>query len=128
MRRANLLLAFALLALQPAWYLWLAVPQVLPPLLATVLMALPILPALVLLLLRRPSAGLWAGIAALFYFSHGVMEAWASPGVVRGLALLEATLATALVFTVSWPGLAARRRRAAPPAAPTAGDEGGERR
>lgn len=115
MRAATALLVLALLGLQPAWYLWLAAPQVLPPMFATVLMMLPILPAALLLLLRRPSAGLWAGIAALFYFSHGVMEAWANPAV-RGLALLEAALAVALVFTVSWPGLVARRRGAKPAA------------
>jgi len=113
MRWATALLVLALLGLQPVWYLWLAAPQVLPPLFATVLMMLPILPAALLLLLRRPSAGLWAGIAALFYFSHGVMEAWANPEV-RGLALLETALALALVFTVSWPGLVARRQRAKP--------------
>lgn len=113
MRWATALLVLALLGLQPVWYLWLAAPQVLPPLFATVLMMLPILPAALLLLLRRPSAGLWAGIAALFYFSHGVMEAWANPEV-RGLALLETALALALVFTVSWPGLKARRRQAKP--------------
>lgn len=124
MRLASALLIFALLALQPVWYLWLAAPQVLPPLFATVLMALPILPAALLVLLRRPSAGFWGGIAALFYFSHGVMEAWANPEV-RGLALLEAALALALILTVSWPGLAARRRRNPPVAA---GDANPERR
>lgn len=114
--RLVLALSVALLALQPAWYLWLSPPAVLPPLLATALMALPILPAIVLSLLGRPSAGFWAGVAALIYFSHGVMEVWSHPPAAIP-AWIETLLATALVFAGSWRGLqaraAARRAKAA---------------
>jgi len=118
------LLVFGLLLLQPVWYLWLAPPNVVPPWLAAIVMVLPILPAALLWLARRPSAGFWGGTAALFYFTHGVTEAWASPEV-RTLALIETALATALIFAASWKGLkaraakraAARARGPEPPAA-----------
>jgi uncharacterized membrane protein len=108
---ATRLLILALFLLQPAWYLWLAPPQVLPPLFVAVLMSLPILPAVLLTLLGRPSAGFWGGLAALLYFSHGVMEAWTTPAVAA-LAWTEVALATALVLSASWPGLRARRAAA----------------
>jgi uncharacterized membrane protein len=122
MRPAITLLVAALLLLQPAWYLWLAPPTVVPPAFAAAAMSTPLLPVVLLLLLRRPSAGFWAGIAALFYFSHGVMEAWASPDV-RALALVEAILAMLLVVASSWAGLRARMaaRHANPPAPGDAG-------
>ena len=122
MRTVIALLVLALLALQPAWYLWLAPPTVLPPPFAAVAMSMPLLPVVLLLVLRRPSAGFWAGLAALFYFSHGVMEAWASPEV-RALALVEATLSVMLVVASSWAGLKARMagRQAAPPTPDDAG-------
>jgi uncharacterized membrane protein len=106
--RVVLALSVALLVLQPIWYLWLSPPAVFSPLAATVLMALPILPAIALALLGRPSAGFWAGVAALFYFSHGVMEAWSHPPAAVP-AWAETLLATALVFAASWRGLQARR-------------------
>ncbi len=102
------LLILALFLLQPAWHLWLAPPSVLPPVFVAVLMSLPILPALILAALGRPSAGFWGGLAALLYFSHGVMEAWTTPAVTL-LAWTEIVLATALVASASWPGLRARR-------------------
>ena len=101
------LLILALFLLQPAWYLWLAPPQVLPPLFVAVLMSLPILPAVLLAVIRHPSAGFWGGLAALLYFTHGVMEAWSTPSVAA-LAWTEIALSTALIFSASWPGLRAR--------------------
>ena len=101
------LLILALFLLQPAWHLWLAPSPVLPPVFVAVVMSLPILPAVLLALFRRPSAGFWGGLAALLYFSHGVMEAWSNP-TVTALAWTEVLIATALVFSASWPGLKAR--------------------
>jgi uncharacterized membrane protein len=106
------LLILALALLQPAWHLWLAPSSVLPPMFVTVLMSLPILPALLLTVLNRPSAGFWGGLAALLYFSHGVMELWSTPAVTA-LAWAETLLATALVFSASWPGLRARAAKRA---------------
>ena len=57
-------------------------------------------------------AAFWAGVLALFWFSHGVMVAWGRPPE-RGLALVEVALALAIIGASSWPGLSARfgRRR-----------------
>ncbi len=53
------------------------------------------------------SAKFWSGVAALFYFSHGVAEAWAIPAAqMAGLG--EALLAVVLVLASSWDGLRAR--------------------
>lgn len=55
----------------------------------------------------------WAGVLALFWFSHGVMEAWSETATrMHGLTLLA--LALLVVFTVAWPALAARRQRRGP--------------
>ncbi len=60
------------------------------------------------------SAPLWSGIAALFWFSHGVMYAWTHPELGAwpwaGIAL-----SLSVVFSASLPGIRARfaRRRAA---------------
>lgn len=97
----------ALALLQPAWHLWLAPSTLLPPVFVTVLMGLPILPALLLALFRRPSAGFWGGVAALLYFSHGVMELW-SNSEVTALAWAETLLSVGMVVAASWRGLKAR--------------------
>jgi uncharacterized membrane protein len=106
----------ALALLQPAWHLWLAPSTWLPPVFVVVVMSLPILPAVLLGLFRRPSAGFWGGVAALLYFSHGVMELWSNPAVTA-LAWVETLLSVGLVVAASWRGLqaraAARRQKAA---------------
>lgn len=60
------------------------------------------------------SAGFWAGVLALAWFSHGVMVAWAHPPQ-RSFALLELVLALVVVFASSHAGLRARfgRRKSA---------------
>ncbi|KAF1686425.1 hypothetical protein B1992_07680 [Pseudoxanthomonas broegbernensis] len=58
-------------------------------------------------------AAFWAGVLALFWFSHGVMSAWAHPQRAA-LAWAEISLSLAVIGTSSWPGLRARlgaRRR-----------------
>ena len=71
------------------------------------LMSLP-LTALVIGLWRgRPAARFWSGVMALFYFCHGIAEAWAVPG--NQLAgLVEAALSVLVVLASSWAGLRAR--------------------
>lgn len=64
--------------LQPLWHIWLVPPAhdaIGPTLLLSMLpLVLP------LLALRRPArALLWAGMMALFYFSHGVADIWSVP-------------------------------------------------
>ena len=58
-------------------------------------------------------AAFWAGVLALFWFSHGVMVAWTRPPE-RLFAWLEIVLSLVVVGAASWPGLRARfgkRRR-----------------
>jgi uncharacterized membrane protein len=105
-----------LFVLQLAWHGFVAPPTQSAPWAMALFFALPILPAFVLLLLRHRRAGFWGALAALLYFSHGVMTAWVSPEV-RGLALGQAALSALLVVAASWDGVRARfaRKRAAPP-------------
>lgn len=58
-------------------------------------------------------AAFWAGVLALFWFSHGVMTAWAHRDQAL-YAWAEIGLSLVVVATSSWPGLRARfagRRR-----------------
>lgn len=78
-----------------------------------------VLPPLLLLagvLRDLRAAPLWSGIAALFWFSHGVMYAWSHPELGAwpwaGIAL-----SLAVVFSASLPGMRARFARRSPPAA-----------
>lgn len=98
---------FALFALSFAWYLWLAPSHVLPAWFAASLHALLMLPAVLLLLLRRPSALFWGGVGALFAFCHGVMEAWTAADA-RVLGLVEVVLSLAIIFGSSWDGMRKR--------------------
>lgn len=97
----------ALFALSWLWYLRLAPATVLPPLAAASIHACMMLPAVLLLALRRPSALFWGGVGALFAFCHGVMEAWTSPAA-RLPALLEVVLSLAIIFGSSWDGMRKR--------------------
>ncbi len=106
----------ALFALQLAWHGWLSPPAKADPWPVAIFFALPILPALVLVLLRHRRAGYWGALAALLYFSHGVMAAWSTPGELW-LGLLQAALSAVLVVAASWDGMRARfGKRPAPPA------------
>lgn len=103
------LLAWALLAaLQVLWHALLAPPTHTSVVAVLLFALLPL--ALPLLAWRRPArALLWAGIVSLFYFSHGVAEAWSAPNAaVRALAVAEAGLAALLVLSL---GAGARKRR-----------------
>lgn len=86
---------FALIALQLLWHGWLVPPQVMPWWLVLAFTVIPLLlPLLALRDLRR--ALLWVGILSLFYFCHGVAEAWSAPDE-RTLALLEIVLTLLLI-------------------------------
>jgi uncharacterized membrane protein len=100
--------AWALLAaLQVAWHgLLLPPPATIPIAVALGFALLPL--ALPLLAMRRPRRALfWAGLIALLYFCHGVMEAWSAPAE-RGLALVEIALSVLLIAAL---GVDARRSR-----------------
>jgi uncharacterized membrane protein len=55
----------------------------------------------------RRTAGFWAGVFALAWFSHAVMVAWTRPPD-RGFAFLAIALSIGVVFAASIPGLRAR--------------------
>jgi uncharacterized membrane protein len=115
--RWTLLGVVALIALQFVWHGWLAPPRG-PGWFAACIASLPLLAALALFLPGGRKAAVSAGMIALLYFVHGIMEAWADR-TVWPLGLAEAGLATWVVFCSSWDGLQARlAARRKPPAAP----------
>lgn len=101
--------AWALLTvLQLLWHGWLFPARSMSPLLVLALTVIPLLlPLLALRDVRR--ALLWVGILSLFYFCHGVSEAWSAPGE-RWLAWLEILLTLSLIGVL---GAGVKRRRAA---------------
>lgn len=117
--RAIALAAFGgLVVLHLAWHLRLAPPVSLP--IAFVLMVAlgPLLAAGLVMLVDLRRGLFWAGFFALAYFSHGIMEAWATPGI-RALAHAEWVLATILVFAVGAAGLVERKAARASAGAPS---------
>lgn len=100
------LAAWALLVvLQLAWHAWLVPPQSLPAWLVLAVTVLPLLlPLLAIRNVRR--ALLWVGILSLFYFCHGVSEAWSAPGE-RALAWVEIVLTVGLIAVL---GAGVKRR------------------
>jgi uncharacterized membrane protein len=107
------LAAWALLVvLQLAWHAWLAPPQSMP---MAVLLAITVIPLLLPLFAIRNvrRALLWVGILSLFYFCHGVSEAWSAPDQ-RWLAAAEIMLTLLLIAAL---GAGVKRRRPAVPPA-----------
>lgn len=124
--RERAVLVAALAALAGNYAVWFADDAF--PILALTVFALPPLALGIAVAAGRRTAGFWAGVLALFWFSHAVMLAWSEPAG-RGHALLAAALSVAVVFASSMRGLAARFSRgrpqggpsdAPPPAAPEA--------
>jgi uncharacterized membrane protein len=96
-----------LAALQVIWH-GLGATSVDATIVITAIALVPLL--LPLLAIRHPArALLWAGMIALFYFCHGVSEAWAVPAE-RVLAWFEIALSVALILAV---GVAIPKRHAA---------------
>ena len=114
----------ALMALAATYAVWFQGDAF--PILALVVFALPPLALAIGVAAGRRTAGFWAGVLALFWFSHAVMLAWSEPAG-RGYALLAAALAIAVVFASSMRGLAARFSRGKPPAHPAADPPAGPR-
>jgi uncharacterized membrane protein len=90
------LIAWAVLtALQPVWHAWLFPAQIVPAWLVVAIATVPLLlPLLAIRNVRR--ALLWVGILSLFYFCHGVSEAW-SAADQRWLAIVEIVLTVLLI-------------------------------
>ena len=104
--RAGLVCWALLVLLQLAWHAWLVPPQHLSmPLLLAITVVPLLLPLFAIRDVRR--ALLWVGILSLFYFCHGVSEAWSSPGE-RWLAVAEIVLTVGLIAVL---GAGVKRRR-----------------
>ncbi len=119
-RRTALLAFWLLLALQPTWQLLLSPAQVLPPVLVTALLTVPLLLPAIGLVLRRPSALFWGGVIGLLHFCHGIMELWTDRSVIA-LAMAQVGLSTGLIFAIGWDGLQKRRAQRAAMRAAAAG-------
>ncbi len=84
---------FGTLVLLTAWYGWLAPSARLPVALVLIILVAPLLLPLRGLLHGRKYTFAWSCFLALFYFTHGVMEAY-SDAVIRPLGLLEITFSS----------------------------------
>ncbi len=105
MKPAKPLLALALLALSALYAFWFLRPG--ETVAACVFGLPPLLLAFGAMRAGAARAACWAGLLALFWFSHGVMIAWSSPSE-RGLAWIEIALSLAIVALASQAGLRAR--------------------
>ena len=99
-----------LLALQILWHALLAPPA--PALMASTLVLCLVPLLLPLLALRNPRRGLlWVAIVCLFYFSHGVAEAWSHPHL-RLLAGAEIVLSLMVILAAGFDGRSRKKRQA----------------
>lgn len=85
---------FGLIGLLLLWLTWLSPPSSVPISVALFLMLVPLLFPLRGILYGRPYTFAWASFLSLFYFTHGVVEAYSNPDA-RWLALLEVVLSVA---------------------------------
>ncbi len=86
---------FSLLVLLVTWHAWLVPSAYFPVALVLLVMVSPLLLPLRGLLHGRPYTHMWAGLLALLYFTHGLMETYANPAE-RLYAVIEAVLALSL--------------------------------
>jgi uncharacterized membrane protein len=99
MQRIGCVAWLAQALLQIAWHAWLLPPQRMPIVVALTIALLPL--ALPLLYWRTPPKALIAaGMISLFYFCHGVAEAWTSPAE-RVPACIELALALVLIGSLA---------------------------
>lgn len=105
MKASRIVLAVALFALSVLFSLWYHDSSL--RVAAMIFFTLPPLLLLACVLRGSAKATFWAGVFGLFWFSHGVMEAYAAP-IVRTFALAEIFLALVIVVASSWSGLSAR--------------------
>lgn len=104
--RLGLVAWAALVLLQLAWHGWLWPPAQWPTTLVLAITVVPLLlPLLAIADVRR--ALLWVGTLGLFYFCHGVSEAWSAPAQ-RALAITEIVLTLLLIGAL---GAGVRRRK-----------------
>ena len=111
MKPSRVVLAAALLALSALFALWFRGDRHYAAVL--LVFCLPPLLALAGVLRGSAKAAFWAGVLALFWFSHGVMAAYSRPAEA-GYAWAEIALGLAVVLASSWPGLRKRFGRKTP--------------
>ena len=108
-RRIGLAAWAALALLQIVWHAWLLPPAQMPISVALLFALLPL--AIPLLYWRTPARALLvAGMICLFYFCHGVAEAYAAPRE-RVFAIIEIVLAVVVILACA---RMPKRRRKAP--------------
>lgn len=105
MKASRVVLALSLFALSVLFSLWFHDSKL--RIAAMVFFTLPPLLLLVGVLRGNAKAAFWAGVLGLFWFSHGVMEAYTLADE-RVYALTEVALAIVIVMASSWPGVSAR--------------------
>lgn len=112
LRRLSLACLVALPVLLLAWYGWWFPPTALPIGLVLGVALAPAALALAACAYELRFGLLLGGIFSLFYFSHGVMEAWTLPAE-RLPALLLALLAAAQIVLLGAAAMAEKRARRA---------------
>ena len=105
MKPSRIVLALSLFALSVLFSLWFHDSKL--RIAALAFFTAPPLLLLVGVLRGSAKASFWAGVLGLFWFSHGVMEAYTLVAE-RAYALTEVVLAIAIVVASSWPGVSAR--------------------
>ena len=75
-RNITLMGYFGIWLLLPLWYVWLAPSAQLPLTLILTLLLVPLLFPLKGLIMGKPYTYAWSAFLSLFYFTHGVMEAY----------------------------------------------------
>jgi uncharacterized membrane protein len=105
MKPSRIILALSLFALSVLFSLWFHDSRL--RIAAMVFFTVPPLLLLVGVLRGSAKAAFWAGVLGLFWFSHGVMEAY-TVAAERAYALAEVVLAIMIVVASSWPGVSAR--------------------
>jgi uncharacterized membrane protein len=98
---------FSLLLYQVFWHYFMAPPEKAPAWLVSLLFALPLMPVCILLLMKNRTYAFWGGTLALFYFCHGVMEAW-TLREIWPLGMGEAAISVWVIMAASWDGMKAR--------------------
>src|SRR5688572_11677058 len=100
MDRSRLLLAALLQLLAVLYAVWFYGDRQYT--LALLVFALPPILLMIGVMARRRTAAFWAGVFALFWFSHAVMVAWADP-VKAKFAWVGIVLSIGIVLATSWP-------------------------
>jgi uncharacterized membrane protein len=107
-RLSRRVLISALIVLTGVYLLWFgALPS---PWAALLVFALPPMVLAMAALRGARTAGFWAAVLALGWFSHGVMVAW-TRAPERLFAWAEIVLALVVIFAASLPGIRARFSR-----------------